>query len=138
MSESRNQVESSPQPPLGQRCGVDGEVRDELVSFCRDVSLRWYKIRTSLKGRKVEILSNYNGQPHGRSKPSQRGNVLTVRDATLDLDGSDIALQLEEFALGHPFIGFGDVKFVEDSAGPTGVAPSEVGTVREKQVRSNG
>lgn len=37
-----------------------------------------------VKGRKIRITSNWNGQPWGRSKPKKTGHVYTVRSGSLD------------------------------------------------------
>jgi len=38
-------------------------------------------ISDMLKGKTVEIVSNFNDQPHGRSKPSLKGKRFTVKSA---------------------------------------------------------
>jgi hypothetical protein len=41
-------------------------------------------LEASLKGRKVRVLSNFNGQPWGRSKPSLKGKVFEVERVHYD------------------------------------------------------
>lgn len=55
------------------------------------------------KGRKFRILSNYNGQPYGRSKRSMRGQILTVSFVSFDdekayifPEGYRLSLELRE------------------------------------------
>jgi hypothetical protein len=56
-----------------------------------------------LKGRKVRIISTYNGQPHGTSKKPLTGQVFTIkriyfdhREPGLFLEGQDLSLGLSE------------------------------------------
>lgn len=62
-------------------------------------------------GRKVRILSEYNGQPYGRSQPSQKGRVCMVKGTSHGPQGW--TLQLEEFAYGHPFIPISEVEILD-------------------------
>lgn len=58
----------------------------------------------ALVGQRVKIVSNYNGQPHGRSKPSQRGQEGEVEcvhfdphwGPSLKLKDRDLYLGLDE------------------------------------------
>lgn len=75
------------------------------------INLAVEDFRRAVVGRKVRILSNYNGQMYGRSKRSQHGQIVTIKQAHLSaLD--NWCFQLEEFASGHPFIQMKDVEFV--------------------------
>ncbi len=68
------------------------------------------KFEDAAAGRKVRILSDYNGQSFGSSKPSQRGSVCTVKQAKWH--NGDWSLQLDEWAYGHPFIALNEVEFL--------------------------
>ena len=52
-------------------------------------------------GRNVRILSAYNGQPHGRSKPSMLGEVRSVDAVHFDMQ-SGVSLKLKGCRLYIP------------------------------------
>ena len=53
-------------------------------------------ISERLKGCTIEIVSNFNDQPHGRSKPSLKGKRYKVKGAAADLEcGGRIVLWCE-------------------------------------------
>lgn len=68
-------------------------------------------MNAAVRGRKIRILSDYNGQPYGNSKPSQKGAICSVMHTVFDYHHG-WQLQLAEFAYGHPFILMSDVEFV--------------------------
>ncbi|ABY99326.1 hypothetical protein HMH05_03110 [Pseudomonas sp. SbB1] len=41
----------------------------------------------ALVGRKIKVLSDYNGQCYGSSKPSQKGKTLTIASASVNDSG---------------------------------------------------
>ena len=47
-------------------------------------------------GRTVEIISNYNGQICGRSRPSLKGKRFKVTSAIVDIEGVYVFIE------GHP------------------------------------
>lgn len=55
-------------------------------------------IETALVGRYVRVTSNHNGQPHGRSRKSWRGQVCKIVRVHVEVYG-EIQLQLE----GHEY-----------------------------------
>ena len=63
-------------------------------------------------GKKVTILSNFNGQPHGRSRKSLKGSVQTVKRASFD--GGSLWLWLEDGGQCWCAIGFEEVEFLCD------------------------
>lgn len=51
------------------------------------------RFRSYVSGKKVRILSIHNDQPFGRSKPSMKGSVETVRDAGWTMSGLYLMLE---------------------------------------------
>ena len=53
-------------------------------------------IEDMLKGKTVEIVSNFNDQPHGRSKPSLKGKRFAIKSAHIETrHGGEIHVQCE-------------------------------------------
>lgn len=52
-------------------------------------------VNNLLKGRRVEVISDFNDQPHGRSRPSLKGKQYTIRSADMDTGWSSINLWLD-------------------------------------------
>ncbi|WP_060494931.1 hypothetical protein [Pseudomonas sp. GTC 16482] len=61
----------------------------------------------ALVGRKIKVLSDYNGQCYGSSKPSQKGKTLTIASASVNDSGYlsirpvefNVYMRAEEFEL---------------------------------------
>lgn len=55
-----------------------------------------------LVGQKVRVLTDYNGQPYGSSKPSLKGHIFTVTsvlfgyNVQISLEGQRLFLNLDE------------------------------------------
>lgn len=50
----------------------------------------------ALVGRKIKVLSDYNGQCYGSSKPSQKGKMLTIASASVN-DSGYLSIRPVEF-----------------------------------------
>ena len=57
---------------------------EQLKILLRDIAYRDGLISDMLKGQTVEIVSNFNDQPHGRSKPSLKGKRFIVKGAYVE------------------------------------------------------
>ena len=61
------------------------------------------KISKILIGRKVRVISDYNGQPHGKSKPKLTGKIFTIThyvdDSYVWVKGQHVGLRFNEFEL---------------------------------------
>ncbi len=62
-------------------------------------------------GKSVKILSDWNGQVHGSSKPSLKGKVFKIMNTHIDFD--DVTFFLEGYECGHSGVGIDDVEFVK-------------------------
>lgn len=61
-----------------------------------------------LKDQNAKIVSNYNGQPHGRSKPKMTGEVRRITSVYLsEYMGPKISIFLEGTRLG---LGFNEIE----------------------------
>jgi len=86
----------------------------EIQRECKTASFKITKIRNGLSeimiGRKAKITSNYNGQScGGRSKPSLKGKVITIKDVFI---GSD-SCQIWDGDINHCFIPVEEVEFID-------------------------
>lgn len=61
---------------LGRRVKFD--LKEELAKLVRDQADLRLRADALVVGRPVKIVSDYNGQPYGRSRKSMRGKVMTV------------------------------------------------------------
>lgn len=66
-------------------------------------------IHEAAVGRRVRILSNYNGQPIGRSRPSLKGKVFHVTHAFWS-DNNGVCLFIEDYGVSIPL---NEVEFVD-------------------------
>lgn len=57
---------------------TDADIKRELLKINAEMDTLQLKLDTLVAGRKIRVLSNYNGQPYGRSRKSLHGQVLTV------------------------------------------------------------
>lgn len=67
---------------LGRR--IEHNVKEELERMHSDSKDLHARLQGLVKGRKVRIASNYNGQPYGRSRKALTGQVFEVERAGLD------------------------------------------------------
>lgn len=76
-----------------------GEIQSEILKAVSD----WEQRVKPLKGRHVNILSNYNGQDYGRSKKSLKGTEQVIAHAMVsDIHG--VMISLEGYEYGCPFL----------------------------------
>lgn len=68
--------------------------------------------RCRVVGKQVRIVSNFNGQPYGRSRRSLKGTIQTVN--SLLLDGHHIWLFLEDGGRCWVGIGLKEVEFLDN------------------------
>ena len=60
------------------------------------------------KGRKVRIISKYNGQPFGSSKKPLTGQVFTIKSVMFDFAGPMLFVEGQNLSLG-----LSEVEFVD-------------------------
>lgn len=48
------------------------------------------EVNNRYHGKQFRVLSNYNGQPYGRSKKSMKGEIFTVESIGFDNEGAYI------------------------------------------------
>ena len=54
------------------------DLKEELAKLVREQDDLRMRASALVTGRPVRILSNYNGQPYGRSRKSMKGREMTV------------------------------------------------------------
>lgn len=62
----------------------DQETKRELLRILTEAKALQLRLDTLVAGRKVKVISDFNGQPYGRSRRSLRGQTLTVERAHID------------------------------------------------------
>ncbi|QLJ16253.1 hypothetical protein H0H12_10150 [Pseudomonas putida] len=70
----------------------------------------------ALVGRKIKVLSDYNGQCYGASKPSQKGKTLTIASASVN-DSGYLSIRPVEFNVymrADEFELIGDLAVIEE------------------------
>jgi len=89
----------------------DANLKAALAKHVRHVQSINDDANRALKGVRVRIVSDYNGQPYGRSKPSLKGTICTVDSVSIDDNRAHIFLK--EYLYGHPSVGLNDIEFIE-------------------------
>lgn len=87
-------------------------LNEKLQHTLRDIKYMISGANDQVAGKKVTILTNFNGQPHGRSKKSLKGSIQVVKRATFDQD--QIWLWLEDDGQCWCAISVHDVEFLSD------------------------
>lgn len=87
-------------------------IADKINYALIDIKNHVLEINDQVCGKKVTILSGFNGQPHGRSRKSLKGSIQTVKRATYD--GGSIWLWLEDVGQCWCAIGVDEVEFLCD------------------------
>ncbi len=82
----------------------------QLASLSESVRAAEEKARSLVLGRRVRIVSAYNGQPFGRSRKPLTGKVFEV--VGVSLDGSAFSLWLSGNGLS---IGIDEVEFLDET-----------------------
>jgi len=85
------------------------DVKWILFELQKQRDLIYQLAKKVVTGRMVKILSNYNGQPYGSSRPSMKGEVVAVTGVC---PGSDLQLWL----LGYNCsISLDEVEFIDEA-----------------------
>lgn len=75
--------------------------RSEVVTTALEqIEAARLRIRKELVGRRAIVTSEYNGQPHGRSRPSMKGRKFMIEDAHEDAGQISIVMPDELLYLG--------------------------------------
>lgn len=78
----------------------DWEVKFELKKLKLNAEILQLSADALVMGRSVRILSDYNGQPYGTSKPSLRGETRIVERVHIDTHlGFSLFLQGERVSI---------------------------------------
>ena len=75
------------------------------------IKLHSESIRKALEGKRYKIISDFNGQPYGHSKPSLKGKVFVVRGVVVD-EYEDVSVWNGN--IDHCFINLDEVEFIEE------------------------
>lgn len=82
---------------------VDMAPTQELIAAGVAIKATQTALTEKYRGRRVRIISDFNGQMHGRSRAALTGQILTVRSVDVDafsvslfLDGQNVAVSVGE------------------------------------------
>jgi len=94
----------------------NAEIQRECKVISEKIQSMHDRVSEMVVGRKARILSNFNGQACGRSKPSLKGKIITVKNVSIDSYGC----QLWDGNYDHCFIPMDEVEFLdsENAADP--------------------
>lgn len=81
-----------------------------LQSIKIDAAIR--KAREFAEGRTVKIISDYNGQPYGHSKPSMKGQTFKVKNVEITSGGGG-GVYFWDGNCDHVYISMDEVEFIE-------------------------
>lgn len=84
-----------------------------LTQEILDTVDRWHERLATLRGVRVRILSKYNGQMYGRSKPALTGQIRKIARTSVS-ETSGVIFWLEGFEYGCPALALDEVEFVGD------------------------
>lgn len=73
----------------------DKELRELLADYERQINDLQAKANALVAGRRVLITGDWNGQPHGSSRPSRKGKIFTAH--TIYLNGFWSGLSIQEY-----------------------------------------
>jgi hypothetical protein len=77
----------------------DKQIKSELKRLKLDAEILQLKADALVIGRPVRILSDYNGQPYGRSKRSLKGETRTAERLHIDSHGIYLFLRDERVSI---------------------------------------
>jgi hypothetical protein len=86
------------------------EIVELLSDYEAQIEALKQKANALVQGRSVEIIGDWNGQPHGTSRPSRRGQVLTAKEVSLSGYWSGVTITEYEYD-APPYLR--DVRFVD-------------------------
>jgi len=69
---------------------TNSELKHEIVTYISKIKAIEVSVKEMLIGRQARIISDYNGQLYGHSKPSLRGKVITIKYASIDSLGCSV------------------------------------------------
>jgi len=81
---------------------------------CSKIEQLQKEIGDKFEGRSVRILSNYNAQPYGNSKPSLKGKVFKITSA--HIDSRDCYFFLEGYEYGCSGVFIDEVEFLKEGS----------------------
>jgi len=105
---------------------MNREPFDMVRLLFTEATTAYDQAKAIVKGRKVRIISDYNAQPYGSSKPSLRGEIVTIIDLHFDPYWG-ITFGLMEYQLYIPMI---EVELVESHHTPEKDAVSRAASER--------
>lgn len=88
---------------------TNSEIQRECKVISEKIQSMHDRVSEMVVGRKAKILSNFNGQCFGHSKPSMKGKIITIKDVSI---GSRDC-QLWDGNFDHCFISMDEVEFLE-------------------------
>ena len=78
--------------------------REQVSALFATFIISEEKYNEGVKDRRVKVTSDFNGQPHGRSKKSLKGEMFTVKRGFFDsfngpclfLDGISLSISIDD------------------------------------------
>jgi len=68
----------------------NSEIQRECKNYSQRIQSIHDEVSAMIVGRQAKILSDYNGQPHGYSKKSLKGKVITIKYVLIDSFGCQV------------------------------------------------
>jgi len=86
---------------------TDREIKSRVLAQFNKALGAHRNIRELLVGRSAKIISDYNGQPYGRSAPSMRGRIKSIvavhfdlnQGVSVQLTGSRLYISIDEIEI---------------------------------------
>lgn len=80
-------------------------MKQQILDISREINKLNRDLELLCVGQEITITSNYNGQPYGRSRPSQKWNKTTIEGVRalgdcvwFSIKSEDLSLSLDEVA----------------------------------------
>lgn len=83
-----------------------------VKSRAEEISRIEFNIKSAIVGRVVRVMSNYNGQPYGRSRKSLKGLEAKVHSAIVEF--GKVYIWLEGYDVDYCALDIHEVLFVDD------------------------
>jgi len=88
----------------------NGEIQRECKNYSDKIKVIHGMVSAMVVSRKAKVLSNFNGQMCGTSKPSMKGKIITIKQVHID----SLGCSLWDGNYDHCFIPIEEVEFINE------------------------
>jgi hypothetical protein len=85
------------------------DILQRVMNSHRSIQTTYGGVRAELIGKRARIISDWNGQPYGRSKPSQEGKEAKIVQVEMDPSDDEPSVLLEGYNL---YIALGEIEII--------------------------